>query len=95
MTYKEAGSLGIETGTIVVVMENAVRWVIAGIFIYSGSVKFMNPTRFAEIISGFGLLPDAFIYPFALLLPAIELVAVIGLVFGLPGSLQTIASLEE
>lgn len=91
MTDKEDESRRLKTGPFFAVMEPVVRWVIAGIFIYSGTVKLVDPSRFAEIISGFGLLPDALIYPFALLLPTIELVAGIGLVFGLPGSLLAIA----
>lgn len=66
------------------------RWVLAGVFVYSGAVKLMDPSRFAVIIAGFGLLPDALIYPLALLLPGIELVAGIGLIFALRGSLPAI-----
>ena len=91
MTNREDGSRQFLTSRFFPVMECAVRWVLAGIFIYSGSVKLMDPPRFAEIIAGFGLLPDALIYPFAMLLPVIELVAGIGLVFTLRGSLPAIA----
>ncbi|MGW8195170.1 MAG: MauE/DoxX family redox-associated membrane protein [Desulforhopalus sp.] len=93
MTDKNDGGRLFETGAFLAVMEFAVRWVIAGIFVYSGLVKLVDPSRFAEIISGFGLLPDALVYPFALLLPVIELIAGVGLVFGLPGSLLAIASM--
>lgn len=72
-------------------MERAVRWVLAGIFVYSGSFKLLDPLRFAEIIAGFGLLPEVLIYPLAVLLPVVELIAGIGLVFALRGSLQAIA----
>lgn len=91
MSNRKDGSRQIETCRFFPVMECAVRWVLAGIFVYSGSVKLVNPSRFAEIISGFGLLPDALIYPLAVLLPVIELVAGIGLVFALRGSLPAIA----
>ncbi len=91
VTKGEDGSRRIETGRFFPVMERAVRWVLAGIFIYSGSVKLVDPSRFAEIIAGFGLLPDALIYPLAVLLPVVELVAGIGLVFALRGSLPAIA----
>lgn len=91
MTNREDGSRPIETGRFFPVMERAVRWILGGIFIYSGSVKLMDTSRFAEIIGGFGLLPDGLIYPFALLLPLIELIAGIGLVFALRGSLLAIA----
>lgn len=71
-------------------MECALRWMLAGIFIYSGAVKLIDPTRFAEIIAGFGLLPATLIYPLAVLLPVIELVAGLGLIFTLRGSLPAI-----
>ena len=91
MIDRENDSRRIKTGRFFPVMECAVRWVLAGIFVYSGSVKLVDPSRFAEIIAGFGLLPAALIYPLAVLLPVIELVAGIGLVFTLRGSLPTIA----
>lgn len=71
-------------------IERAVRWLLAGIFVYSGAVKLSEPSRFAEIISGFGLLPDPLVFPVALVLPVIELLAGIGLVFALRGSLAAI-----
>ncbi len=90
MINREDSNRLIETGLFFLLMECAVRWVLAGIFVYSGSVKLVDPSRFAEVIAGFGLLPDVLIYPVALLLPIIELVAGIGLVFGLRGSLLTV-----
>ncbi len=93
MTNREDGSRPIEIGRFFPVMECAVRWILGGIFIYSGSVKFMDPSRFAEIIAGFGLLPEVLIYPLAVLLPVIELVAGIGLIFSLRGSLSVIAAM--
>lgn len=90
MINREDGSRRIETGRVFPVMECAVRWVLAGIFVYSGSVKLVDPSRFAEIIAGFGLLPDALVYPIAVLLPVVELIAGIGLIFALRGSLQAI-----
>jgi uncharacterized membrane protein YphA (DoxX/SURF4 family) len=87
---REGGSRRIRTGRFLPVMECAVRWVLAGIFIYSGLVKLVDVSRFAEIIAGFGLLPDLLIYPVALLLPVVELIAGVGLFFALRGSLMTI-----
>ncbi len=75
------------------VLERAVRWILAGIFVYSGTVKLVDPSRFAEIISGFGLLPDPLVFPVALALPAVELLAGIGLLFALRGSLAAIAAM--
>lgn len=91
MLNREDESRRIKTNRFFPIVVCVVRWVLAGIFVYSGAVKLMDPSLFAEIIAGFGLLPDALIYPFAVLLPIIELVAGIGLVFSLRGSLPAIA----
>jgi uncharacterized membrane protein YphA (DoxX/SURF4 family) len=73
--------------------ERGIRWLLSGIFIYSGLMKLIDPQRFAVVISGFGLLPDALIFPAALLLPILEVVAGVGLVFSLRGSLAAIAGM--
>ncbi len=57
MMNREAGSRQIETGQFFPIMACVVRLVLAGIFVYSGSVKLVDPSRFAEVIAGFGLLP--------------------------------------
>jgi uncharacterized membrane protein YphA (DoxX/SURF4 family) len=56
-------------------------------------MKLMDPQRFAEVISGFGLLPHALIFPAALFLPILEAVAGVGLVFSLRGSLAAITAM--
>nr|WP_321466442.1 MauE/DoxX family redox-associated membrane protein [uncultured Desulfobulbus sp.] len=67
-----------------------IRWVLAAIFIYSGAIKLFDPSRFAQIISGFGLLPKPLLMPTAILLPLTELIAGIGLLFNKRGSLTAI-----
>jgi uncharacterized membrane protein YphA (DoxX/SURF4 family) len=80
-------------GFHLLVLERGVRLVLAGIFIYSGAIKLLDPAAFAEIIAGFGLLPDVFVIPAAVILPIVELVAGIGLVFAVPGSLSIITAM--
>ena len=75
------------------VVERGIRWSLSGIFIYSGLIKLMDPQRFAEVISGFGLLPHALIFPAAILLPILEVVAGVGLIFTLRGSLAAITAM--
>jgi uncharacterized membrane protein YphA (DoxX/SURF4 family) len=75
------------------VVERGIRWSLSGIFIYSGLIKLIDPQRFAEVISGFGLLPHAFIFPGAILLSILEVVAGVGLVFSLRGSLAAITGM--
>ncbi|MBB5348017.1 DoxX family membrane protein [Desulfoprunum benzoelyticum] len=72
------------------VLEFGVRLVLGGIFIYSGVIKLMGPAAFAEIIGGFGLLPDALVLPAAVILPLAELAAGVGLLFAIRGSLSAI-----
>lgn len=74
-------------------LEIGVRLVLAGIFIYSGVIKLISPAAFAEIIAGFGLLPDALVLPAAVILPLAELVAGVGLVFAIRGSLAAITAM--
>jgi uncharacterized membrane protein YphA (DoxX/SURF4 family) len=74
-------------------LQRGIRWLLAGMFIYAGVVKLVDPQRVAEIVSGFGLLPDALIFPTAVLLPILELGAGAGLLFTVRGSLALIAAM--
>lgn len=67
-----------------------IRWILALVFLYSGVIKLIDPPRFAQIIAGFGLVPPLLLMPTALLLPAVEMIAGIGLLFNKRGSLATI-----
>lgn len=74
-------------------LEHGVCWVLGALFIYSGSIKLIDPQRFAVIVSGFGLLPDALVFPVALFLPMMEVLTGIGLALGLRGSLAALTGL--
>jgi uncharacterized membrane protein YphA (DoxX/SURF4 family) len=93
MTEESDGRRPGMAGFPLLVLERGVRLVLAGIFIYSGAIKLLDPATFAEIIAGFGLLPDALVAPVAILLPFAELVAGVGLVFAIPGSLSAITAM--
>lgn len=73
--------------------ERCARWLLAAVFVFSGAVKLADPQRFAEIVSGFGLLPDPLLFPAAVLLPVAELAAGLGLFFAVRGSLAAIAAM--
>ena len=60
------------------------------IFIYSGIVKLMDPKAFARIISQYDLLPSALLPVVAVGLPALELLAGIGILLAVRGSLSLI-----
>jgi len=70
-----------------------VRWGLGGIFIYSGATKLLDPQIFAVLIDAYGIVPEDLIMPVALILPALEVVAGVGLLFDIRGSLAVIAGL--
>jgi uncharacterized membrane protein YphA (DoxX/SURF4 family) len=70
-----------------------VRWVLGGIFIYSGATKLLAPQTFAVLIEAYGLVPDMLLMPVALMLPALEVVAGVGMLFDIRGSLAVVAGL--
>lgn len=71
----------------------SVRFIIGSIFIYAGLVKILDPKAFAAIISQYGLLPEVFLPTVAIGLPLIELLAGVGLIFNIRGSLTVIFGL--
>lgn len=64
------------------------RAVIGFIFIYAGIEKIQNPVAFAEAIDNYRILPAGVIPLFAVILPWLEFLAGLFLIFGLfvPGS---------
>lgn len=74
-------------------MYRIIRWILAGIFIWSGVSKLIEPDNFAVIIDEFNILPTSLVWPTAYALPVLEVVAGIGLVFDLWGSLTFITGL--
>jgi uncharacterized membrane protein YphA (DoxX/SURF4 family) len=71
----------------------SIRIIIAGIFLWSGVTKFFNPKTFAVLIEAYGLIPESWIMPVAIGLPALEVIAAIGLLFDIRGSLTIITGL--
>jgi uncharacterized membrane protein YphA (DoxX/SURF4 family) len=63
------------------------------IFIYAGFIKLIDPKAFAKAISQYELVPEALLAPVAIGLPSVELLAGLGLIFSIPGSLTVIFSL--
>lgn len=70
-----------------------VRFVLGAIFIYAGFVKLLDPKAFAGAISQYDIMPEIFLAPVAIGLPAIEFLAGIGLILNVRGSLAVIFSL--
>jgi uncharacterized membrane protein YphA (DoxX/SURF4 family) len=69
------------------------RWALSGIFIYAGWTKLLAPESFAVLIEAYGIVPMGMLIPVAIVLPALEVIAGIGLLFDIRGSLTVIASL--
>jgi uncharacterized membrane protein YphA (DoxX/SURF4 family) len=60
---------------------------------WSGISKLMEPTEFAVIIDAYGLIPDAYILPMAIVLPLLEMVFGLGLLLEIRGFLAAITGL--
>ena len=69
------------------------RWGLALVFLYAGAIKLADPHDFAILIEAYGLIPDVFLMPVAVGLPALEVMAAIGLIFDIRGSLLVMAVL--
>jgi hypothetical protein len=66
---------------------------LGSIFLYAGAIKLLDPKAFAQTISAYGLVPDTLLVPVAIGLPVIEMIAGVGLIFAIRGSLSVIFSL--
>jgi uncharacterized membrane protein YphA (DoxX/SURF4 family) len=70
-----------------------IRLVIGSVFIYAGFIKLIDPKAFAKVISQFDIVPDILLPAIAIGLPAAELLAGIGLILNIRGSLAVIFNL--
>jgi uncharacterized membrane protein YphA (DoxX/SURF4 family) len=66
---------------------------LACIFIYAGFIKLLDPRAFAHAIAQYDLIPEMLLPLVAVGLPALELLAGVGLIFEARGSLTIIALL--
>ena len=69
------------------------RWTLGGIFIYAGGTKLLEPEIFAVLIGAYGIVPEGLLVPVAIGLPFLEVIAGIGLLFDIRGSLALITGL--
>jgi uncharacterized membrane protein YphA (DoxX/SURF4 family) len=70
-----------------------IRILLAAVFLYSGVAKLFDPTSFAGIIEAYGLIPETWTLPVAVILPALEVIAAIGLLLDIHGSLTFITGM--
>jgi uncharacterized membrane protein YphA (DoxX/SURF4 family) len=72
---------------------HGLRLVLAGVFIYAGFVKLLDPRAFAHAIAQYDLVPEPLLPLVAVTLPTLELLAGLGLILEVRGSLTVIAIL--
>lgn len=72
-----------------------IRIIIGGIFIYASIDKISNPADFAKAVKNYDMLPLSLVNFFAIVIPMMELVAGLMLIFGIykKGSAMTITVL--
>ncbi len=66
------------------------RLALAGIFIYAGMIKLLDPKAFAHAIAQYDLVPEVLLPIVAIGLPALEVLAGLGLIVEVRGSLTII-----
>lgn len=69
------------------------RYLVSAIFLGSGIVKLMDPAAFAVVIDAFGILPEGLSDGVALVLPSIEVLAAVALIFDGRGALESLSVL--
>jgi len=70
-----------------------IRVLLGLLFFYSGVTKILHPGDFALVIEAYGLIPDFLVMPAAISLPLLEIMAALGLLKELKGSLSIITGL--
>ncbi|MFC1883215.1 MauE/DoxX family redox-associated membrane protein [Thermodesulfobacteriota bacterium] len=73
------------------ILYHAIRISIAVVFIWSGTIKIFDPESFGVIIKAFGIIPDFFVVPMAVMLPVLEVLVGAALMIDIYGSLAIIS----
>lgn len=71
----------------------AIRIILSAVFFWSGVSKLISPESFAVIIGSYGIIPESWITPVSIGLPALEVLLAVGLLLDIRGSLAGIAVL--
>ncbi|MEW6003003.1 MAG: MauE/DoxX family redox-associated membrane protein [Nitrospirota bacterium] len=71
----------------------SIKIVVAFVFVYSGFIKLTDLKTFAGVISEYNLVPEGLLPPVVIGLPVLELLAGLGLIFNIRGSLGVIFGL--
>ena len=63
------------------------------VFVWAGAVKLLDVHAFGVVLARYGLLPEPLLWPAALGLPILEVLAGLGLALGVRGSLSLITAM--
>lgn len=67
----------------IIYLDMVCRWTLAIVFLMAGLPKILHPLTFATAIEAYGILPDVFILPVAIVLPIFEVLLAVILVINL------------
>ena len=70
-----------------------VLWALSVLFIWAGTVKLTDLVSFGVVIRDFGIVPEWSVMAIAIALPVLEILAAVGLVLNIRGSLTIITGL--
>lgn len=79
--------------TLLIWTERLIRLILGSLFIVAGVMKLRDPKAFTVVIDAFGLVPGSVSENLAIVLPILEILAGLGLVFDFPMSLHTVTGL--
>jgi uncharacterized membrane protein YphA (DoxX/SURF4 family) len=82
--------MSINRKSILHIFSVAARLVLGAVFVYAGFIKLIDPRAFAASISQYDIVPQILLAPTAIGLPALELLAGLGLIMNIRGSLTVI-----
>lgn len=66
---------------------------LAAVFLWAGATKLADPAAFAALIDAYGIVPAPLLRPAAIGLPVVEVLAALGLLADIRGSLAVISGL--
>lgn len=69
------------------------RVALGAVFVYAGAVKLADPAAFAALVGRYGMAPDILLPLIALGLPALEVLAGLGLILDVRGSLALVSAM--
>jgi uncharacterized membrane protein YphA (DoxX/SURF4 family) len=70
-----------------------IRWSFAAIFIYSGVAKLFDPKAFGVVIEAFGLIPEFLVIPVAIILPILEILTGVAVIWDIRWCLEAMTGL--